>query len=231
MLDFIFSLLFPKKCIGCKEPGSYICPNCFSKISFLGYQYCAICQKGSVNGLTHPRCMTPYGIDGIISSIAYKGIVKKLIYQFKYRPFLYDLRKPLGRLMCEGLIQNETFMSFINKKDVLITSVPLHPKREKGRGYNQSKLLAQELSKFIGILYIDKILERKIYTKPQFQLTKEERKHNLKNAFSVNMNVKGKNILLVDDITTSGVTLRECGKILKRSGAKRVLGIALAHEG
>lgn len=231
MFDFIASIFYPKSCVGCRKPGSYICPDCFAKISFLEYQYCAVCQKGTINGLTHPRCLTPYSIDGIIASISYKGIVKKLLYQFKYRPYLYDLKSPLGRLMYEGLIQNETFMNFARKKDVFITPIPLHARREKKRGYNQSKLLAQELSKRTGILHIDEILSRKIYTKPQFQLTKEERKNNLKNAFKVNKDVKGKNILLVDDITTSGATMRECGKILKRSGAKKVLGIALAHEG
>lgn len=74
--SFIISLLYPKKCVGCRTTGNYICSKCFSEISFLQYQYCAICQKGSIDGLTHPKCKTQYAIDGIISSISYRGIIK-----------------------------------------------------------------------------------------------------------------------------------------------------------
>ena len=235
MFDFIASLLYPKRCVGCKKSGSYICDNCFAKISFLDYQLCGVCQKGSIDGLTHPKCQTPYSIDGIISSIAYKGIVKKLLYQFKYKPFLSELKVPLSKLFYEGLIQQEAFSNFIQNNNVLITAVPLHVLRERKRGYNQSELLGIELSKMLSLPYVSNLLIRIKQTRPQFELTKEERKKNILGAFSLNpkfkQKTKGKQIVLVDDITTTGATLRECGKILKQSGVVKVLGVTLAHEG
>ncbi len=235
MLDFIASLLYPKKCIKCRKSGAYICDSCFSAIKFLDFQTCAVCQKGSIDGLTHPRCRTAYGIDGIISSIAYKGIVKKLLYQFKYSPFLSDLKTILGKIFYEGLIQQEAFVSFITSKRIYIISVPLHPMRLKKRGYNQAELLGKELSSSLNIKYIPGVLLRKVNTRPQFDLKKGERGKNILGAFSINpkfqKRIKGKRFLLVDDITTTGSTLRECSKILKKSGAVRVIGVALAHEG
>lgn len=235
MLEFIASLLYPKKCVRCRKGGAYICDNCFATISFLQYQICAVCQKGSIDGLTHPKCKARYGIDGIISSIAYRGIVKKLLYQFKYPPYLSDLKTILGRVFYEGLIQQEAFASFISQKNVYIISVPLHPKRMKKRGYNQAELLAKELSISLEIKYVPNVLVRKINTKPQFDLKKEERGRNILGAFNLNAKfkekLKDKRFLLVDDITTTGSTLRECAKVLKKSGAEKVLGITLAHEG
>ena len=233
-LSFIASLLFPKRCIRCRKSGEYVCDNCFATISFLQHQLCGVCQKGSIDGLTHPKCRTKHGIDGIISSIAYKGIVKKLLYQFKYKPYLSDLKLILGQLLYEGIIQQESFENYISDKKVWITSVPLHKSRERKRGYNQSELLAKELSFRFNFPYHELLIREK-QTKPQFELKKEERSKNILGAFSVDNKlrnkIKGKKILLVDDITTTGATLRECGKTLKKSGAVKVLGVTLAHEG
>lgn len=235
MLDFIAQLLYPKRCVRCRRGGDYICDSCFSGITFLEFQLCGMCQKGSIDGMTHPKCRTRYGIDGIISSISYKGIVKKLIYQFKYPPYLSDLKGILGKLLCEGLIQQEAFGAFISSKKVWIVSIPLYKDRERKRGYNQSVLLAKEMSESLKIPYAPQILQREKKTKPQFELRREERAKNIKDAFSVSekfkSKIKGKNIILVDDITTTGATLRECAKVLKKSGAAKVLGVTLAHEG
>ncbi len=187
-----------------------------------------------MDGMSHPKCKTRYGIDGIISSIAYKGIVKKLLYQFKYEPYLSDLKAILGKLLYEGVIQQEAFEKFVVSDKVVIAAVPLHKSRERKRGYNQSELLAKELSVSLKIPYCALLVRDKL-TKPQFELKKEERTKNTLGAFSLNPKLKTQNskyIILVDDITTTGATLRECAKMLKKSGgAVKVLGITLAHEG
>lgn len=234
MLDFIVSLLYPKKCVKCRKSGSFICDNCLATIHFLESQFCPICQKGSVDGLTHPKCRTRNSVDGILSSLVYKGVVKKLIYQFKYPPYLSSLKLELGRLLYEGLIQQEAFISFISMENCVISFVPLHEKRLRKRGYNQSELLATELSQRVGMGKPAKLLLRILNTKPQFELKKEQRSNNIIGAFTVNPQcrnyIAGKNIILVDDILTTGSTLRECAKIIKKSGAKKVLGVTLAHE-
>lgn len=184
----------------------------------------------------HPKCKTRNSIDGVLAVVSYKGIIKKLLYQFKYKPYLSELKVPLGKLMYEGLIQNETFMKLFEANEKLwITCVPVGKKRERMRGYNQSALLAKEIAIRLGVPFAPDLLFRSRETRPQFELKKEERVENLKNAFGVNgkysQKLIGKTIIIVDDIATTGSTLRECGKVLKKSGAKRVLGVALAHEG
>jgi ComF family protein len=235
VFDFIASLIYPKYCVGCRAKNDYVCASCFAGIGFLEYQLCGKCQKGSVDGLVHPKCRTANGIDGIFSAISYRGIVKKLLYQFKYKPYLSDLKGILGKLLYEGIIQQEAFSKFLTYKNIVIISVPLHKKRERIRGYNQSELLAKEISKKLFLPYVSNILIRQKETKPQFTLDKKKRSENIKDAFVVNLKfkifLKDKNILLIDDINTTGATLRECAKILKQNGAKRVLGITLAHEG
>lgn len=235
MFNFLVGLLYPKKCIDCRRVGEYVCDDCFVKITFLDYQICSECQKGSIDGLTHPGCKKKVGLDGVISAIAYKGLVKKLLYQFKYPPYLSDLRGVLSALLYEGLIQQPAFVKFMQNPNIVIVPVPLHPGRARKRGYNQAELLAYELSKRLGVEYPLNVLERIRQTKPQFKLSKKERKENIDGAFALienlKLEIKNKNIILIDDITTSGVTLRECAKVLKKGGAGKVLGITLAHEG
>jgi len=202
----------------------------------LELQYCGECQKGSIDGMTHPKCLTKYGIDGILSAISYKGIVKKLMYQFKYPPYLSDLKGVLGRLLYEGITQQEAFSHFLSgERMCVIVPVPLHKKRMRVRGYNQSELLARELSVRLGLPLTSDVLKRVSETKPQFDLKKDERTKNILGAFSISekfkTKLKGKNIVLVDDITTTGSTLKECAKVLKKSGVTKVLGVTLAHEG
>ncbi len=173
-------------------------------------------------------------MDGLISAISYKGIVKKLLYQFKYPPYLSDLKTILGALMYEGLIQQAVFVKFTENKNLVLVPVPLHANRLRRRGYNQAELLSNVLSQKMEIP-VKNLLVRIRDSKPQYKLTREERGRNIFEAFSFNAKIKSfpkdKNVILVDDITTSGITMRECTKILKRNGIQKVLGITLAHEG
>ena len=235
MFDFLAQLLYPKKCVKCGRGGDYICDMCFAGITFLDHQLCGVCQKGTIDGLTHPACRTKFGIDGIVSAVSYKGVVKKLIYQFKYPPYLSDLKGILGRLFYESIAQQEAFARYITEKRTLIIPVPLHPARLRKRGHNQAELLGRELSMHLKIQLVDNVLIRTKQTKPQFELKKEERIKNILGAFQISTKfttkIKGKNIVLVDDISTTGATLRECAKVLKKSGVGKVLGVTLAHEG
>lgn len=191
---------------------------------------CLTCNKGSIDGLTHPGCRGRYSIDGAFAGIAYKGIVKKLIYNFKYKPYLADLKNVLVDLFYESIIQNEIFQDAYKGKPILVP-VPLHAKRLRERGYNHAKLLADGLSIKLKLPVLD-ILERVRETKSQFGLKLKDRKENLKNAFVLNAKypVTNTNVLLVDDILTTGSTLLEATKILKKNGAKKVWGLALARD-
>lgn len=226
LLDF----LFPKYCVNCRKIGDYICASCFSFIAFDIEMICLVCNKGSIDGLTHPGCRGKYTIDGAFAGVAYKGIVKKLIYNFKYKPYLSDLQKSLVELFYESIIQQEIFQQAYQSSPILVP-IPLHGKRLKKRGYNHSKLLAEGLSRNLNLKLLE-ILQRTKETKSQFGLNLKERKENLKDAFILNTKylIPNTNIFLVDDILTTGSTLLEAGKILKKNGAKKVWGLTLARD-
>lgn len=233
MKDFLLNLFFPKRCVGCKKFGSYICPSCFASIQFVTNFTCASCHKGSIDGAVHPVCRTKYGIDGVSSGVIYKGVVKRLLYQFKYKPYLSDLKNVMSELLYEGLIQNEAFYNLLNLKPVIFC-VPLHAKKFRQRGYNHAALLAKIIAFKFNIQFIDNVLIRTKITKPQFDLNKEERIKNIKGAFLLNEKykevVKNQNVFLIDDLATSFTTLSECAKVLKHSGAKLVWGVTFARE-
>jgi len=226
ILDFIF----PKYCVNCRKIGAYICANCFSFISFDVEMICLACNRASIDGLTHPGCIDKYIIDGAFAGISYKGIVKKLIYNFKYKPFLSDLKNSLVDLFYESIIQNEIFQKIYPSRPALVP-IPLHKKRLRSRGYNHAKLLAEGLSKKLDLRLIE-TLERTRETKSQFGLNLKDRKENLKDAFILNTKYKilNTNVFLVDDILTTGSTLLEAANVLKRNGVKKVWGLALARD-
>jgi len=227
-LDF----LFPKACINCRKFGSYLCSNCFAYVVFVDTGFCVACQRAAIGGLTHPSCKTSFTIDGVFSSLAYKGVVKKLIYKFKYKPYLANLRDLLTDFFYEGLIQKEIFYSLLKDKSILVP-IPLYANKLKKRGYNQSLLLAEKLGQKLDIKVLDG-LKRIKNTKTQVGLSQKERAENIKNAFVIkekySRQIKGfKQVFLVDDVVTSGATLREAAKILKKAGIRKVWGVTLAH--
>ncbi len=238
--------LFPKKCVGCKKFGEYLCPDCFAKLSFAPPARCLICGKPSFDGMTHPKCRTTYAIDGCFAAVGYKGIVRKILYQFKYNPYLTDLQTVLGDLLYEALIQHELFNMLLQQHPLLVP-IPLSKSKMRKRGYNHAEVLAKNLGKRFG-LSVQNILKRVKETKPQYGLKREERVENIKGAFAVVIASKAKQshknkittssstprndrvALLVDDIVTTGSTLKEAAKMLKHSGFGKVYGIVLAQD-
>jgi competence protein ComFC len=227
----LLDILFPKYCVQCKKFGEYICADCFSRLSFTVEHICLVCNKPAIDGRTHPVCLGKYTIDGAFASVTYTGVVKKLVYQFKYKPFIQDLQHTLSDLLYEGIIQQEQFHRLLQKDPVLIP-IPLHPEKERQRGYNQARLLADNLGKRLNLATIS-VLKRIKKTHIQADLPREKRQENMHDAFTYERNaqieVSGRTILLLDDIITTGSTMMEACKVLKKNGAKTVWGIALAH--
>lgn len=225
-------LLYPKKCVQCGKLGDFLCPKCFSFLSFDVKVLCLYCKKPTIDGLTHPGCKRKYTIDGTFSAIPYNKTAQKLIYNFKYKPYLSSLSEFLANLLYESLIQNENFnnvMKYANKW--IFVSIPLYPSKLRKRGYNQSEILAKELGERFEI-GVQNLLERKKETKTQFGLNLKDRKKNIKGAFALSLSSKlnKTGVFLVDDIVTTGSTLIEAAKVLKRAGASRVIGITLARD-
>lgn len=216
----LLDLLFPKKCVSCKAFGSYLCKNCFSKVEFVENPVCPVCQRQAVGGKTHPGCRNKYRLDGLVVACRYRGPVRDAIKKVKYR-WIYDIEKIFVDLL------EERFWKFSLPEGIILVPVPLHEKRKKWRGFNQSEILAKILAKKFEVPFAGLLL-RPRETKTQVGLTREERRKNVRDAFLVAGEVRGKNVLLVDDVYTSGATMGECCRVLKKAGAKSVFGMAVA---
>jgi len=191
---------------------------------------CLGCNRNSFDGLTHPGCRGRYVIDGAFCGVVYGRVIRKLIYTFKYQPYVTDLREFMGEIFYEGLSQQEIFMKILEQYKPVLVPIPLSKAKLRKRGYNQSEILAEELGRRFGLEIVDILLRQK-ETKPQFGLSREDRRVNMHGAFGVGANVKiPENILLVDDVLTSGSTLFEAANVLKRNGGKRVWGVAFARD-
>lgn len=224
-----FELFFPKYCISCKKIGEYICSSCFSSISFTQGYMCAMCGNAALNGKTHPGCKTKYSIDGVISCVEYKNVIKKVIYTLKYKPYAFNIVHAVGDLMYEMLIQDELWHQ-INTEKTVFVPIPLYKSRLRTRGYNQSLLVAQELGKRFKLSTQD-LLMRKRNTVRQASLPKKDRYINVKGAFSIASPVRNiTSVILVDDVVTTGATLVEAVNVLKRNGVQKVWGVTFARD-
>ncbi|HSW89240.1 MAG TPA: phosphoribosyltransferase family protein, partial [Candidatus Saccharimonadales bacterium] len=156
-------------------------------------------------------------------------VAKKLIFVLKYQPYVSDIQHILVDLFYESLIQKELFTK--NLHNAVFIPIPLSAKKLKLRGYNQSLLLAKGLAKKMNIPLAD-ILIRTKNTKPQFGLSKLERKINMKDAFALKKRTKREyeTAFLVDDVLTTGTTLSEAAKILKQHGFQKVWGVTFARD-
>jgi ComF family protein len=225
-------LIFPKKCLGCGKTGGYFCSDCLNLISLDPARICPVCERPSLGGFTHPGCLRPSSLDGLTAVFAYKGLIKKAIKKLKYK-FVSDLTSDLIELFLSFCGEDKAFSDFCQQKKVFLVPIPLHSSRLRWRGFNQAELLGKMITENLGIVFLPDLLIRTKKTKPQVDLNEEERQKNILGAFSVNPNwkleIENWKFVLFDDVWTSGATLREAAKVLKRNGAKKVWGLTMAR--
>ncbi|MDD4875692.1 MAG: ComF family protein [Dehalococcoidales bacterium] len=221
----VVDLLFPVWCVCCGKKGSYICPSCYSLFVQLLPPLCPKCGRPQPDNIICTRCINEQAeINGIRSPFQFEGLLRQAIHQLKYRN-LRALATPMARFLHEFLINNPL------PGDTLVP-VPLHQKRIRERGYNQSNLLARELGKLTNLPVISDCLIRKRYAPSQAKTaTANQRYSNVADAFYCQDNrLKDKQILLIDDVSTSGATLNACAAALKAAGVTTVWGLVLARE-
>lgn len=224
--EYILDLIFPKFCVGCQKEGAWVCSECAQKVLIVGTQVCPVCGRISKYGKYCLRHQRPHGLSGIICACYFdEGPIKEAIHNFKYNHIL-ELGNFLGEIMVKAVKENLDI-----GKNLLITAVPLHPLRRAQRGYNQAEILAETVADRLGLSKNFQILKKIRWTKPQVKVSGKKRTKNLKNCYKIfNKNVvRGKTIVLVDDVTTTGTTLNECAKVLRKAGAKRVWGLVIAR--
>lgn len=238
ILRYTLDIIFPIKCLGCAKLGEgkkldYLCKSCLASIPINRRWHCIGCQMVSPLGQTCLRCTKSIAIDQVLFMTDYANpLVEKMIKTYKYR-FIFDLKSPLFYL-------SKKFISILSKgkhfnlieDSPLFTSVPLDRTRENWRGFNQSSLLSEMIAKSLNLNFNDKILLKESSSIPQAEIEdKESRMKNLENKFKINDDLKleNKTVIIFDDIVTTGTTLNECAKILKASGAKKVIGLTIAR--
>jgi ComF family protein len=216
---------FPRRCVGCGKVGAFICPECFKKLPRLLPPLCPNCGKPQASGIVCPDCRRRQTeIDGISAPFRFDEVIRKAIYELKYRN-LKAISPCLAELLVDYLRSNPL------DGDAL-TYVPLHPRRLRERGYNQSRLLAGELSRRIALPVIEDCLIRIKQAQPQVRAHDvQERQRNVADAFVCrDEKLNGKQLILIDDVCTSGATLESCAKALKSKGVAFVWGLTLASE-
>jgi ComF family protein len=220
-LDF----LFPQWCIGCGVSGSFICQSCLRSLPRIVPPLCPLCGKPQSSGVLCPGCVNwKAEIDGIRSPFKFDGIARQAVYQLKYRN-LRALAKPLAQLMFDYLVTSPV-------PGQILVPVPLHSKRLRERGYNQSGLLAKELGRLLQLPVVDDCLVRERHALPQARTSSvEQRRSNVAGVFTCRDNrFQDKQVLLIDDVSTSGATLDSCAAALKAAGALSVWGLVFSRE-
>lgn len=230
--SYLRKLIFPPRCAVCgellttNEWEGFLCGSCAEEIPYLSVKKCPFCgMETEENGFCR-ECLRTFAFSSACGVFAYRT-TRKAIHLYKYDGGK-RLSVGMGTLMSDYLKNSyETLL----KPTELLVSVPLHPKKEKRRGFDQTELLCLEISAQTGLEYRKHILRRKKNTVAQSKLTADERRKNLKNVFEVTADVQGKNVLLVDDIFTTGTTCNECAKVLLRAGAESVAVCCFAVAG
>jgi len=212
LLNTILGLIFPNRCLGCGKEGEYFCSSCLNSLPLAERP-----EKEFIYSVFNYRDKT----------------VKNAIWTLKYRG-RHSIAKVLARAMSDKLLEELSELEAFENFDLpVIIPIPLSKKRLKERGFNQAEKLAVELVKLNPSLVLEKNVLSKIQETPnQARIrNRAERLKNLKGCFKVrNENlIKNRNIILVDDVSTTGATLCEAKKILLASGARYVIGLTLAH--
>ncbi len=218
----LFDFFLPRFCPSCDKKllpnESVVCPDCISKI------------KLAEDERIHSEFVRKFSSSGIISDFISLYVFEKdkelqhIIHSLKYnQKFLTG--KFLGSILGKNLKQRIT-----NWEIDYIIPVPLHHLKKAERGYNQSFYIAKGLGKELNIPVAQNFIKRKRFTESQTTMSLKERQENIEGAFQAkrNLELNGKNILLVDDVITTGSTIGECGKVLIKAGANKVYAISVA---
>lgn len=225
MLDLFLNIFYPKKCMFCNEPldnnSKYYCKKCYYKLPFVEDKVCLVCGR-EIYG-DHKICLScrthKTYIEVNYPAFTYSGNIEEAIKKFKFAGKMWYY-KPLAELMYENI------KGKISNIDYIVYP-PINKKTFYKRGFNQMELISKEMSKFTNIKMLKKCICKVKENEKQSLTSGKMRFENVRGVFAVNDNYKetlnGKNILLLDDVMTTGATINECARMLKKSGAKTVI--------
>ena len=221
-------LIFPKICLGCncrlEKEQFFLCSECEALLEFLYGNVCEIC--GSVKLTNQCRsCETnTFSFDKARSVFHFNKVVQNLIHELKYSE-MTKTAKYLGEFACEYLSKFQPF-----KNVDIIMPVPLHKVKKRARGFNQAEFLTKEIAEKMNWQHISNLILRKKFTKTQTKLKRKQRQVNVSGAFVLNpkFDVAKKNILIVDDVFTTGSTVNAISKLLKNNAVSKIYVLTIA---
>ena len=215
---------FPKNCLNCHAEGHWLCESCADSLFLIDSRFCPFC--GRVGDLFDvcQKCRTRAGIIKVFSLFRYgDSLAQKLVKSLKYR-YLKDIAQELTPVMRKFIFK---YKNLLDADGAVLVPVPLHWYKECARGFNQAEELAKIAGEILGLPVLNNLVSKK-WTKNQAELERGERFSNLKNCFIVRSPAP-KNIIIVDDVFTTGSTVRELALALKSKGAENIQVITLAR--
>lgn len=223
----LLQILYPIKCLSCRQPGEWLCAACRSHLHFNHSDFCLVCGRPSSKGFTHQNCLSSYSPQRLLSCFSFQGLPAALVKALKYRGY-WPLASEAAALMATFLKERGVLFS----PETLVTSVPFDWRRRLTKPANHGQLLAKALAKELNLSYAE-LLVRSGWSVSQTMLSRSQRQVNVAGKFSIlpkwQNYLQNKSILLVDDVVTTGATLREAGGVLLKTGVKDVCCFTLAR--
>lgn len=229
LVAFCLDVIFPPTCAYCRRTGWLLCPQCETRMVTVPAAICLCCGRIHeandnpwLGGICEQCRAHPSPLSRMRAPLRYLEPTSTVIHRFKYEG-CFALARPLARFLIDGWPVWETAPD-------LILPIPLHPRRKRRRGYNQSELLARPVGEALGITVETALLHRTRHTVPQVGLGPDERHDNVQGAFAAEaVGVRGSHVLLVDDVLTTGATMRAAAEAVLAAGAASVAAYCLAR--
>lgn len=226
LVEIFRDIVFPPVCANCRQPGKMICADCYQQIQWVKKPICAGCGRMLGSNTSQALCQScqlhPLPLKNLFAATLFAEPITTIIHKMKYEGS-FGLASHLADIMVSA------WSEWAFPVDLVIP-IPLHPAREKKRGYNQSALIAQHFCRKAGYEYAPDLLKRARITVPQVGLNAEDRLKNMQNAFKAeSLKFGDLKILLIDDVCTTGATLAAATEALLEAGASVVSGYCLAR--
>ncbi len=220
ILDRLLSIVAPHECIGCGVEGVVLCAECIERLPYLQTGICYLCGRLSKNFKVCEKCADSTSLQHVYVVAQYKDLAKELVAKYKFDNVRAGAL-PIAMTMHEAL-------PYFAEPPV-ITFVPTMPQHARIRGFDHAQLLAKELARLRGLHYVPQLIRQK--SLQQHGATRTERQRQIKGAFRVIAaeRVNGRHVLLVDDVVTTGATITEAARMLKKAGAQRIDAVVFAR--
>ncbi|MGH7158296.1 MAG: ComF family protein [Candidatus Saccharimonadales bacterium] len=214
LIEYILSTIAPHECLGCRSEGTPLCPACCAGLSPV-VPRCYRCQRSQSGFRTCGACRRSTRLFAVQSVTTYDGLAKELVRKIKFERLRMGA-EPIADLLA----------ALRYEPDEVIAHIPTATSRVRQRGYDQAALIARGISRRTGLVHAS--LLARLGQQRQVGKSRKERKAQMNELFFVVGNVKNRNIILVDDVVTTGATLEACASALKIAGAKRVSAVVFA---